>query len=1020
MSLRMVATNAAFLRRNLPAYGVQNPTILDDATDPESIDYLDLLPSDAKRNSDTVVLPEAVAECQSRPLLYVVSKANLSNDLERYERELRQLRRTLGSRGERAYLGILEPGQLSVMPISLDDVFPEAVLYQKGTGKALTFFSRLSMGEYDGKGEPSSPDYVFDQMFHLLEHITNELAGRYNVDKDDVLSLIGRALFFRFLCDRRVVKPQSLRSIAPNADNLKNCFQTPKNATSTSAWLDRTFNGDFLPLTDYGDLAFFNRMGKKTGGDVFAHLSAILQGHEPAGGAAYQQVFEWAKFDFAHVPVGLLSQVYEAFSRRWSPDARETSVHYTPRRIADYLVEEAFADLPNAASARVLDPACGAGVFLVLAFRRLYQAKWRAEGDRPDTAAIREILERQLTGFEVSESALRLTALSLYLTAIELDPDPIPPSKLGFKNLRDRVLFNCRRADDPKDGPIIGSLGEHVGEKHNRAYDVVLCNPPWTSLKKEHKALAAEYTKISHDVLVRRSLGDLAKKYKNPDNTPDLPFIWRAMDWCKFNGRIGMVLPGRLLFKQEAIPCHARETLFKSLAVNGILNCSNLSDTPVWPKMSQPFLLLFAQNRSPKPDHQLRWVTPHCDLSLNRKGEVRIDSKSVQLVSIQSTLDEPWLWKALAIGTSLDVEVIRKVKATPAPPLLKYWQKDLGLESSNGYMIKPDQKKQFDARFLKNLPDLNSTKQFRFYVETRMLSLFRDNHKGQDTAARPRRESVYRGPITLFIESPSEDREGGLALLSLVDLAYNQRFHGYSAFGHPEGELLARYLHLFIHSQIWVHYALITSPLFGTERRCVYKGVLDECPIVPIERLDAEQRGAIRQLSERLISGNPRVFDDIDAFFASLYGLNKCDSEVIRDTIETSLPYKKTRSRSCQWPTPDERRRFAARLESSLRPFLRKLGKEVQVDLWKRPADLKTPYSVVLVGTDDNTVDFPENMFHVEMLPLANESGASRVILELTNSLAIAVLNQYRYWTPSRARLCAGEILLRHMAVFER
>jgi fibrillarin-like rRNA methylase len=38
---------------------------------------------------------------------------------------------------------------------------------------------------------------------------------------------------------------------------------------------------------------------------------------------------------------------------------------------------------------------------------------------------------------------------------------------------------------------------------------------------------------------------------------------------------------------------------------------------------------------------------------------------------------------------------------------------------------------------------------------------------------------------------------------------------------------------------------------------------------------------------------------------------------------------------------------------------------------------------------------------------------------ELPSALAVGVLNQYRYWTPSRARLCAAEILRRHMAPFE-
>jgi hypothetical protein len=50
---------------------------------------------------------------------------------------------------------------------------------------------------------------------------------------------------------------------------------------------------------------------------------------------------------------------------------RGPSVHYTPRRIAATLVEEAFDGLSHADRVRVLDPACGVSVFLVLAFDQI-------------------------------------------------------------------------------------------------------------------------------------------------------------------------------------------------------------------------------------------------------------------------------------------------------------------------------------------------------------------------------------------------------------------------------------------------------------------------------------------------------------------------------------------------------------------------------------------------------------------------------------------------------------------------
>jgi len=1028
----VTSSSLTVLRRELTAFGIQNARILGEGPAPDSVDYLDLIPTSTSEGN-AYLLPEAVAENRGKPLLYVINRSSLSHDQNDREVELRQLRRTLGSRGERAYLGILEPGQLAVIPVALESILPEAEVYRAGTGRALTFFSRLSLGHYDGQGEPATPDYVYDEMLALLNHAAGELADTHHIAGSEVLSLIGRALFFRFLCDREVVKPASRPFIAASAESLRHSFDTPQAAAETSAWLDATFNGDFLPLIDDSiptddrparEAAYqnyFTSMDEAARDAACQHMSAILHGHQPAGGG-YQALMDWAKFDFAHVPVGLLSQVYEKFSWRCSPDAKQTSVHYTPRRIADYLVEEAFHKLPEPTTAKVLDPACGAGVFLVLAFRKLYQRRWEdaiQKGDeRPDKKAIREIMEAQLTGFDVSENALRLAALSLYLTAIELDPNPSPPSALRFKNLRNRVLFNWRRKGiDPETGVVIGSLGEHVGGEHQGAYDVVLCNPPWTSLDgEENDAIADEVEKLSRKVISRRKgVEHLATAYQNPDRVPDLPFVWQVTEWCKPEGRIGLVLPGRNLFKQEAIPARARETLFRALAVTGILNGSNLSDTKVWPGMNQPFFLLFARNRPPKPGHLLRWVTPHCDVSLNKRGEIRVDAESVNLINVESTFEETWLWKALAIGTSLDVEVIRKIKATKAKPLIEYWEGELGLVSSNGYQVKASQK-QSDASFMKGLPNLCSTKLFRFCVDTTVLEPF-----SRSTLFRTRTPQNYLAPLVLTRESPRFERASGCGLISWADVAYNERFDGYSAYGHARGKLLAQYLHLFVHSQLWLHYALMTSPLFGTERRSIYKTVLDECPFLPLAELTEGQLKDIVVLSDQLLEGDTSVFDQIDKFFATLFSLSQQDQQTVADSLLSSLPFNTNRVQACS-AAPDQMVKvFASRIGVILRPFVRKHGKEVQVTEWQPSPSLATndsPFKVLLVGSTGTSVDMPDEFYRTQILPLANEIGASRFLFELPNGLAVAILNQQRYWTLSRARLCAAEIINRHMTVF--
>lgn len=1020
------------LKAVVQSYGVSSHNFRELGGEPTSelLDYLDLLKSDkpSQLESDSLQ-PDGVVESQGRPLLFIVNESRLALAPAEQAQQLKTLRRKLACRGDRAYLALIRPGELAVVPVSLDERTPEWTLYTPGTPEALTFFTRLAHGQYDGKGEPKEADYIFSAMFKLVWSVADRLAA-LNLKRTDVLSLIGRALFFRFLSDRHVVREIDCRKIAPHAASIVDCLANAKNAADTSAWLDKTFNGDLLPLTDDGSTDYFEKIGKRTGGRVFFHLNAIIRGEEPLGDEDYQLplgIPDFGQYDFAHIPVGLLSQVYERFAWKWEHNtAKETSVHYTPRNIAATLVDEAFAKLPNAHAAHVLDPACGASVFLVLAFRRLYQERWREKKQRPNRRAIRKILDTQLAGFDISESAIRLASLSLYLTAIELDPKPVPLEDLRFNCLRNKVLFNFRREGiDSEEGAVAGSLGEHVGNRFDGQFDLILSNPPWTSLKGKERPLAGEFNRLSKAIIKRRVDESTGAAYENPDSGPDLPFFWKATEWCKPSGRIAMALPSRILLKQEDIPRIARETLLRWVEVTGIINCASLRKTKVWPEVDQPFLLLFARNRKPKPNHSLRFITPYPDVNLNGLGEMRIDAKAVQPIEIQAAVEQPWLWKTLTIGTSLDSSVISRIRSADGIALNRYWVKNYA--TSQGYQVASEKD---PAETLKVLPDLHSPKSEalaatfpRFAVDvTRLRKFSRDKLHRTRFRKMGDKLRVYRGPLTLVRASPPTDRGEGRALLSLEDVAYNESYYGYSAPATAEGKLAARYLHLLVHSSLWLYYALLTSGEIGVERPKLQKGDLDRFPIIPVEALSSETKNQIGVLSHRLLNEDLAVFDDIDALFGKLYGLDKRDLEVIVDTLEVREPSDELGKRASVPPSPAERTKFRARLESILRPFFKVTGDDLKVELWKPDTAFlqnSAPFGLLLLSKGGTAMPAPDGLFRDVLLKLADDTGSTRIIQQVKGGLLVALLNQYRYWTPSRARLLGAELVREHLDVFD-
>lgn len=972
----------------LPAEGWLDLTV---EPTPRTIRYLDL----HRRSAGEIErgLPDAIVEMQQEPVACVVDGSR-----ERSV-DLPTLRRNIAMRGDIPYLVISEPGRITVYRVDLgraDLLGDQTFALHAEDRAASSAFYRLHLDPREEKGRR----FVHDVLFELLTDAIDGLMEA-GLERDDAISLAGRALFLRFLVDRGILKPADSNSVCPGTGSVEELFRSARVARITCRWLDRTFNGDFLPL-GASDEDFFSGIRE----DGFQHLSNIL-GKSLAG----QRRFDWGDLDFAHIPVGVLSQVYERQAERWdAAGQRAQSVYYTPWRIAEYMVREVFAGLRERGpvaphQARLLDPSVGGGVFLVAALQEIVAAWWEHRGVAPDTKQIRSILHRQLAGFDISEPALRLAALGLYLKAIELDPDPQPVEKLGFEPLRGTVLHNVR-GDSDRAGAryVVGSLGAEVGKEHCGAYDVVVGNPPWTSLaKKEGKKVHVQMVETVRPLVAERLGTERASEFTIPDLVPDLPFVWRASEWARPGGWIAFAVHARLLFKTSRAGEVARRDLFEALTVTGVLNGTDLRNTEVWPHVAAPFALLFAVNEAPPRDHSFYFVSPYLEESLNRQGRVRIDASAAQPVALSRLLEVPTLLKSLFRGPGLDTTLLEKLQARRWPTVEEYWASH-GLYSSQGYRVADRSK---DAAFLRGKPNLTTSTDFRFIVDTKALPKFDDLK-----LHRPGKERLYRGPLLLVRESPPFDRQQGRGLVSCDDIVFNESFYGFSARGHDDGSLLVRYLLLIIHSQVFLWYLLMTSGKFGVEREAIQKDDVETLPVAPLESLSQQSRDRIIPIFESLVAEDPFAFTKLDQWVAEIYGLDPWDQETIRDTLEVHSPFPASRRRAQATPTNEEIEDFVERLHEGLTPFFDELRKPRLL-----PAE-GSPWQPILleVGEPETSESSVNDLELRSIYRSADEQGASRVIAPLpTGRLLIAVLRQYRYWTPTRARLCAIEILDEHL-----
>jgi hypothetical protein len=448
----------------LRQYGADEAALrLLDIDGPQLLPYATLL-SARDRGDEDLKAVGGVYEWQGAPLLFLVAAEQLSEDPLRLQR----IRRLLAMRGDAPYLGVVGAGRLDVYQVGLDDRLPAQARIDIGVaaGQEVATLAHLANAR---PGLPTgNRQWISHVVLKLLSDAIDTLRLRCGVDGDDAISLVGRALFARFLGDRHL-----LGTLGVDVYTAATLFDDATSASKTSDWLDATFNGDFLPTSR----GIWDRLPA----EAFKVLGDILY-RAPGGQLPLGWQERWDNLDFAHIPVGVLSQAYEHYLHRHARDQqRREGGYYTPRLIADLMVRgglNALGRVTPVHTARVLDPAAGAGVFLITAFRQLVAEHWRATGERPGTFELRRILYEQITGFDVNETALRFAALGLYLMSIELDAHPEPVKKLRFENLRGRVLLKMSEAGEAR---ALGSLGPMAGPEHVGRYDLVVGNPPWAT-----------------------------------------------------------------------------------------------------------------------------------------------------------------------------------------------------------------------------------------------------------------------------------------------------------------------------------------------------------------------------------------------------------------------------------------------------------------------------------------------------------------------------------------------------------
>jgi hypothetical protein len=142
--------------------------------------------------------------------------------------------------------------------------------------------------------------------------------------------------------------------------------------------------------------------------------------------------------------------------------------------------------------------------------------------------------------------------------------------------------------------------------------------------------------------------------------------------------------------------------------------------------------------------------------------------------------------------------------------------------------------------------------------------------------------------------------------------------------------------------------------------------------------------------------------------------------QVAKDTLFAAASYRKAGKAALEQTIHATRIGFVNTLRSELEPYFEVCGEHVSVvEPNLQPDCWGGPWFFLAISRAGETVPINSNLL-CKAMEEANKRATSRIIVRANrcHGLLLGLLNQRRWWTVSRARLCGQHILRNHLSAF--
>ena len=524
-------------------------------------------------------------------------------------------------------------------------------------------------------------------------------------------SLIGRAIFIRYLEDRKILVPEYFARVAAQHTRWKRILEeTPTTPALDPHLLELCFPR--ILKNKAFTYALFEQLANDFNGDIFpiddTERDAIQQMHLDrlrgflTGSTSDQTNLFFFAYRFDVIPIELISTIYEEFYNERVEKHKNRGSHYTPHSLVEYVLAQTLTSAVLADRPRVIDPACGSGIFLVESFRRMVRhLRAQQNGRRVSRPQLRKLLRDQICGIDINEEAVRVAAFSLYLAFLHYqepreinDERRLPYLKWvtdDERRRRERSLPGAQFYDvllhansfEVVDGQLLPEVSKRFGEG---CATVVVGNPPWGAPKKNDpdSKITMQAVEKWCNIRTGRPIGDRELSQA---------FLHLTSALLRDRGTAGLLVSSGVLFKRHKNSRKFRQVWLTSVRLKHVVNFGHVrhvffSGSQRATSGISPFVSVVLEKTAngPTDNHFQYWSAKRSAVVAN-VGSVVLNPGDMHWISQQDCLKYEKLWKIYWWGGHRDVALLRFIERFPPLQDLPKVGAGLQLWSGRGFEV---------------------------------------------------------------------------------------------------------------------------------------------------------------------------------------------------------------------------------------------------------------------------------------------------------------------------------------------